>query len=97
MTLQINGESRPFDDAPMPFTLAALLDRLAMKADRVAVELNLDIVPRDRWSTTELHEGDKLEIVHFVGGGLTTDYRPLRSHHCPRNSLSHPLCSDSLL
>jgi thiamine biosynthesis protein ThiS len=76
MTLQINGEPRPFDDAPTSFTLAALLDRLAMKADRVAVELNLDIVPRDRWSTTELHDGDKLEIVHFVGGGLSPDSRP---------------------
>ena len=74
MTLQINGEPRAFEGAPTPFTLVALLDRLAMKADRVAVELNLDIVPRDRWSTAELHEGDKLEIVHFVGGGLTPDY-----------------------
>ena len=72
MNLQINGETRPFDDTPTPFTLAALLERLAMKSDRVAVELNLDIVPRDRWSSTQLGEGDKLEIVHFVGGGLPT-------------------------
>ena len=48
-----------------------------MKSDRVAVELNRDIVPRDRWSTTELHEGDQLEIVHFVGGGV----RPLTPDH----------------
>ena len=41
-----------------------------MKADRVAVELNRDIVPRDRWAETALNEGDRLEIVHFVGGGL---------------------------
>jgi sulfur carrier protein len=41
-----------------------------MKSDRVAVELNLDIVPRDRWATTALKDGDRLEIVHFVGGGL---------------------------
>jgi sulfur carrier protein len=68
--LQINGEQRDFDALPGPFTLAVLLETLAMKADRVAVELNLDIVPRDRWSITQLHEGDKLEIVHFVGGGL---------------------------
>jgi thiamine biosynthesis protein ThiS len=73
MNLQINGEIRPFDDSPAPFTLAALLERLAMKADRVAVELNRDIVPRDRWTSTHLHEGDKLEIVHFVGGGLDPD------------------------
>jgi thiamine biosynthesis protein ThiS len=41
-----------------------------MKSDRVAVELNLDIVPRDRWADTQLNEGDRLEIVHFVGGGI---------------------------
>ena len=41
-----------------------------MKPDRVAVELNREIVPRDRWSETLLKDGDRLEIVHFVGGGL---------------------------
>jgi thiamine biosynthesis protein ThiS len=40
-----------------------------MKPDRVAVELNREIVPRDRWSRTRLKESDRLEIVHFVGGG----------------------------
>ncbi len=40
-----------------------------MKADRVAIELNRDIVPRDRWAETPLNDGDKLEMVHFVGGG----------------------------
>ena len=40
-----------------------------MKSDRVAVELNREIVPRERWSGTRLSEGDRLEIVHFVGGG----------------------------
>jgi thiamine biosynthesis protein ThiS len=40
-----------------------------MKPDRVAVELNRDIVPRDRWQETLLKDGDRLEIVHFVGGG----------------------------
>lgn len=69
MKLQINGEERVFDDFPTPFTLAALVDVLGMKADRVAVELNRDIVPRDRWRDTELTEGDRLEVVHFVGGG----------------------------
>ena len=69
MKLQINGEERDFGDAPASFTLAALLETLGMKADRVAVELNRDIVPRDRWAQTALNEGDKLEVVHFVGGG----------------------------
>ena len=40
-----------------------------MKPDRVAVELNRDIVPARRWAETTLNEGDRLEIVHFVGGG----------------------------
>jgi len=69
MKLQINGEERDFGDSPAPFTLAALVEILGMKADRVAVELNRDIVPRDRWAATQLQEGDRLEIVHFVGGG----------------------------
>ena len=69
MKLQINGEVREFSDAPVPFTLAALIEKLGMKVDRVAVELNRDIAPRERWSETALSEGDKLEIVHFVGGG----------------------------
>jgi sulfur carrier protein len=70
MKLQINGDERDFSDARAPFTLAALVAVLGMKADRVAVELNRDIVPRDRWANTQLQEGDRLEIVHFVGGGL---------------------------
>jgi sulfur carrier protein len=70
MNLQINGEERVFADATAPFTLASLVDSLGMKPDRVAVELNRDIVPRTRWPETTLKEGDRLEIVHFVGGGL---------------------------
>jgi sulfur carrier protein len=73
MKLQINGEAREFGDSPAPFTLSALVETLGMKADRVAVELNRDIVPRDRWTQTALAEGDRLEIVHFVGGGLDPD------------------------
>ncbi|MBZ5688554.1 MAG: sulfur carrier protein ThiS [Acidobacteriia bacterium] len=67
MKLHINGEERSFDP-PVP-TLAALVEALGMKTDRVAIELNRDIVPRDRWAQTTLNEGDKLEVVHFVGGG----------------------------
>jgi thiamine biosynthesis protein ThiS len=69
MKLHINGEERDFSD-PAPFTLAALVEILGMKADRVAVELNRDIVPRGRWAQTSLKDGDRLEVVHFVGGGL---------------------------
>jgi thiamine biosynthesis protein ThiS len=66
MTLTINGEPRDFPDG---LTLAALIAQLGMKSDRVAVELNLEIVPRGTWEATLLKSGDKLEIVHFVGGG----------------------------
>lgn len=69
MTLIINAEPRSFPDN---LTLSALIAQLGMKADRVAVELNLEIVPRERWEETALKDGDKLEIVHFVGGGSTT-------------------------
>jgi sulfur carrier protein len=67
MKLHINGEERTFDIA-VP-TLATLVETLGMKSDRVAIELNRDIVPRDRWAETNLNDGDKLEVVHFVGGG----------------------------
>jgi thiamine biosynthesis protein ThiS len=66
MKLHINGEEREF---PAPLTLAALLEHLGMKADRVAVERNREIAPRAQWAATELGDGDRLEIVHFVGGG----------------------------
>jgi thiamine biosynthesis protein ThiS len=69
MKLHINGEERDFSGASAPSSLAALVESLGMKADRVAVELNRDIVPRDRWAETRLNEGDRLEVVHFVGGG----------------------------
>ena len=69
MKLHINGEERDFGDEPAQFTLVALVEMLGMKADRVAVELNRCIVPRDRWAETKLAEGDRLEVVHFVGGG----------------------------
>lgn len=67
MRLQINGEERDFSAERL--TLAALVEQLGMKADRVAIELNRDIVARERWSATDLSDGDRLEIVHFVGGG----------------------------
>ena len=70
MKLQINGEEREFANAALPFTLAALIETLGMKPDRVAVELNRDIVSRAQWQETALKEGDKLEVVQFVGGGL---------------------------
>jgi thiamine biosynthesis protein ThiS len=66
MRIQLNGENREVPDAD---TLAALVESLDMKADRIAVELNGDIIQRGRWMETPVRDGDKLEIVHFVGGG----------------------------
>jgi sulfur carrier protein len=68
MKIQINGEDRDF---PVSLSLEALLSQLGMKADRVAIELNRTIVAREAWTRTALKEGDRLEIVHFVGGGAT--------------------------
>jgi thiamine biosynthesis protein ThiS len=65
MNLIINGESQD----SLADTLSALVDQLGMKSDRVAIELNREIVPRDQWIETRLRDGDRLEIVHFVGGG----------------------------
>jgi len=66
MKLQINGDAHEFAS---PLSLASLLEQMGLKADRVAVELNRNIISRDQWSATDLKEGDQLEIVHFVGGG----------------------------
>jgi sulfur carrier protein len=67
MKLLINGEERGCGDG---LTLAALVEELGLKADRVAVELNQTIVRREDWARTKLRDGDRLEVVHFVGGGL---------------------------
>jgi sulfur carrier protein len=65
MKIVLNGQEQTF----APITLGQLIEQLGMKQDRVAVELNRDIVPRAKWTETNLAEGDRLEIVHFVGGG----------------------------
>ena len=66
MQLIINGEERSFGHLA---SVAALVEALGIKGDRVAVELNREIVARGHWADTPLHDGDRLEIVHFVGGG----------------------------
>ncbi len=68
LKVQINGEQH---ELPEGVTVEGLLERLSMKPDRVAVELNLSILPRANWPGALLREGDRLEIVHFVGGGST--------------------------
>jgi sulfur carrier protein len=66
MRLFINGDEENFADS---LSLAQVIEQLGMKRDRVAVELNREIVSRAQWDDTLLKDGDGLEIVHFVGGG----------------------------
>ena len=50
-------------------SLAQLIETLGLAPERIAIELNQSVVRRSEWSTTELREGDRIEVVHFVGGG----------------------------
>jgi sulfur carrier protein len=64
--VQVNGEPREVDEGT---TVAALVQSLGLTAPHLAVELNLDVVPRALHAETFLGEGDRLEIVTLVGGG----------------------------
>ena len=66
MQLQINGQSRELPDG---LTVASLLSLLEIKAPRVAVEINCEVVVKARHGVTALRPGDQVEIVTFVGGG----------------------------
>jgi len=66
MEIHLNGERQ---EVPENLTLAALLDWLKLPLDRVAVERNRQIAPRAVWNQTIVQSGDRLEVVHFVGGG----------------------------
>jgi thiamine biosynthesis protein ThiS len=65
-TIQVNGETRP---AITGSTVVDLLRELGLEDGRVAIERNLEILPRPQWSETKVVPGDRYEIVHFVGGG----------------------------
>ncbi|HEY2822579.1 MAG TPA: sulfur carrier protein ThiS [Candidatus Acidoferrum sp.] len=65
-TIHVNGESRP---ATTGATVIDLLRELGLEDGRVAIERNLKILPRQKWSETQVVAGDRYEIVHFVGGG----------------------------
>lgn len=66
MKIIVNGEQKQIQEG---LTVTALLDELGIQKDRVAVELNLDIVPKGRFGEIPLKDGDRVEIVNFVGGG----------------------------
>ena len=66
LRIEVNGEPREVPDGA---SVAQLLGLLGLAAPKVAVERNLEIVPRSAWDATQLAAGDRLEVVHFIGGG----------------------------
>jgi len=84
VNLTINGETQ----VSSAETLGALVTQLGMKPDRVAIELNREIVPREQWPQTPLHDGDRLEIVQFVGGGTFSGQIHSRFGNSFRNLLT---------
>jgi thiamine biosynthesis protein ThiS len=69
MYFVLNGQTREFPRLVTPAHLDDLIADLGLKGDRVAIEHNGNIVTRAEWDSTTLADGDRLEIVHFVGGG----------------------------
>ena len=70
MHIVINGQGRDLAELSGSATVADLVSALGLKGDRVAIEQNGAIVTRGEWTASTVHEGDRFEIVHFVGGGL---------------------------
>jgi len=66
LRVYVNGEAREFSS---PLSLAQLITELDLPPARIAVELNRAVVRRNDWNATELGDDDRVEIVHFVGGG----------------------------
>jgi thiazole synthase len=66
ITITVNGENRTTKPGT---TVVDLLRELGLNAGRVAIERNLEILPRPQWLETPLAQGDRFEIVQFVGGG----------------------------
>jgi len=66
MTIFINGEARELDGVS---TLAGLLEALELPKQRVAIELNKTVIRKQDWESTQIANNDKVEVVHFVGGG----------------------------
>lgn len=70
LTVTINGQNRNFAKLESPTTLLKVVAAMGLKTDRVAIEHNGEIASRVSWSGTPIVSGDKLEVVHFVGGGM---------------------------
>jgi sulfur carrier protein len=72
LTVVVNGRERTWEQLGDVSGLNDVVGAMDLKADRVAVELNGTICSRAQWDQTQVRSGDRLEIVHFVGGGLAT-------------------------
>ena len=70
MLIYVNGESREFSGTP---SLAELISQLDLAPARIAIELNREVVRRSDWGSTMLKDEDRIEIVHFVGGGIDVE------------------------
>jgi thiamine biosynthesis protein ThiS len=66
LRITLNGETKEIEEGT---TLLALVEQLKLAPERLAVELNLNVVRRNEWAEVKLSEGDRVEVVHFVGGG----------------------------
>ena len=69
LTITLNGRSQTFAELGEPATLSDLVTALGLKPNRIAIEKNGKIASRTSWGTAELKAGDRVELVHFVGGG----------------------------
>ena len=75
LKLTINGQERSFAGLGSPATLAQVVAEMSLKGDRIAVELNGMIAQRAHWAAVQVRDDDRLEIVHFVGGGAELQAR----------------------
>ncbi|MBK6749249.1 MAG: sulfur carrier protein ThiS [Pyrinomonadaceae bacterium] len=66
ISIKLNGETKTISDTP---TLDLLLEHFSLPKQRVAIELNGNVVRRIDWAQTPVRDGDRIEVVHFVGGG----------------------------
>ena len=66
MEITLNGEKYNLETGS---NIVDLIEKLGLNIDKLAIERNLEIVPKSKFAMTIIEEGDKLEIVHFIGGG----------------------------
>jgi sulfur carrier protein len=66
MKIQLNGETKELNQA---LNLIELLKKFSLPTERIAIELNREVVRKKDWEGIKINEGDKLEVIHFVGGG----------------------------